>query len=97
MPARLGAVLCVAVALTGCATAPKSTDAVRDSATAISIAKKACSLPQTDNGHWEARFRMGLWEVTETSKGENCGWNYRVDVWPDTGAARRCEECVVET
>ena len=96
---RAGTILAALIALAGCTTEPKPTDAVRDSETAISIAKKACLISGSKDGHWEARFRMGLWEVTENrGAGKvNCGWDVRVDVWPDTGKARPCEECVVVT
>jgi hypothetical protein len=101
MPARLGAVLSVAalVALSGCATEPKPTDAVRDAETAISIAKKACGLAESKYAHWEARFRMGLWEVTEGLEDDKagCGWGARVNVWPDNGKTTPCQECVVVT
>jgi hypothetical protein len=94
--ARVSLCLCSAA---GCAYQPKATDAVRDSETAIAIAKAACLHGARDTGHWSAGLKFGLWEVTQTF-GDNklgCSWGVRVAVWPDNGKTKRCEECVVET
>jgi hypothetical protein len=94
-------VLCLiaATALFGCMYQPRSSDAVRDAQTAISLAKKACLHGMPDGGRWEAKFSAGLWEVQESFENSKsgCGWGIKVNVWADTGANKPCEICVVAT
>jgi hypothetical protein len=88
----------VVAALASCTSQPEPTDVVRDSQTAISVAKAACLRGAPDEGRWNAVFKNNLWEVTQVFEHSRMGCNYglHVIVWPDNGKTKQCEECAVD-
>lgn len=64
MPARLGAVLCVGMALIAGSALAQSTAPVTDEASAIQIAKTACKLAPGNENDWHATLEKDTWHVT---------------------------------
>ena len=58
--------LLFAIALSASSQPPLPTDAVRDEATAIGIAQKACALTykSSPDSQWKAELRKGVWHVS---------------------------------
>ena len=82
--------------LAGCLSdTPLPTDAVRDSASAIAIADKACNSKGGWKGRWSARLSDGFWEAKLEGSHEygKCNW-IRTKVRASDGDVASCQECL---
>src|ERR1051326_2531264 len=105
MLARLGSVICGALAMsaTACSTPqhPRSSDAVHNASVAIALARKACSSfnPEPAGSHWEATYSHGAWNGRQILAHDfmGCKWFNQVSIKPNGEVASICEVCIPRT
>jgi len=100
MPARLGAVLCAVWLVTACSAQSAAADPVPNSATAISLAQKACpGSGRESEGRWEAQYSNGTWLVQHVRAKAfmGCKWDEQAHITAKGEADPVCEVCIPRT